>query len=396
VLVLGVAAGLWTARRRAAATLAQLDETLTNLPFVVYRGLIGADGALSLLYVSPSVEDVTGWPRDPASWTPAAWAQRADEEARSSAGAFAARLCETGAAEREYRMARPDGGTLLVMERARALRRRFDGTLEIVGSLTDVSAAREVEAKAAAAAKLATLGEMAAGMAHELNQPLAAMLLAAENAQRAFRRGNAQGVEARHEIIIGEAERARDIIDHLRIFARGDEGAPIGAADPAAAVRGALLLVRSALRDAEVEVALDLPEALPEVRGRQVQLEQVLVNLLINARDSLLRRPPGGEGRRLGIAARRLEDGGVELCVRDNGGGVPPALLGRIFDPFFTTKPPGEGTGIGLSICHGIVTSFGGTISCRNVGGGAAFTITLPAAAARMPDAGAPLPAVSA
>lgn len=396
LLALGVAAGLWAARRRAGITLAQLDETLTNLPFVVYRGAIGADGALSLLYVSPSVGDVTGWPRDPESWTPAAWAQRADAQARSSAGAFAARLRDAGAAEREYRMARPDGSTLLVVERARSLGRRYDGTLEIVGSLTDVSAAREVEAKAAAAAKLATLGEMAAGMAHELNQPLAAMLLAAENAQRAFRRGNGPGVEARHEIIIGEAERARDIIDHLRIFARGDEGTPIGAADPAAAVRGGLLLVRSALREAEVEVTVDLPEDLPEVRGRQVQLEQVLVNLLINARDSLMRLPPGGEGRRLGIAARQVAQGSVELCVRDNGGGVPPALLGRIFDPFFTTKPPGEGTGIGLSICHGIITSFGGTIACRNAGGGAEFTITLPAATERMPATDEPVPSIPA
>lgn len=380
LFLVGVAASLWSARRRAAATLEELDRTLSSIPFVVYRGAIGADGALSLLYLSPSVEDVTGWPRDPSGWTPAAWKQRADAGARDGAAAFATRLAAHGAAEREYRMTRRDGGTMLVMERARVLRRRTEGTLEIVGSLTDVSAAREVEAKTAVAAKLATLGEMAAGMAHELNQPLAAMLLAAENAQNALRRGDAPAVDARLEIIAGEAERARDIIDHLRIFARGDEGAPLGAVDPAAAVRDALLLVRAALREAGITVTVDLPGHLPAVRGRQVQLEQVLLNLLINARDALQERPPAAEGRRLAITGRVTAEGGVELGVRDNGGGVPPALIARVFDPFFTTKPPGVGTGIGLSICHGIILGFGGTIACRNADGGAEFTIALPAA----------------
>lgn len=385
LLLVGVAAVLWAARRRAAATLEELDRTLTNLPFVVYRGAIAVDGAFGFLYLSPSVEDVTGWPRDPAAWTPAAWAERADPGARDDA-VFTARLSASGAAEREYRLARRTGGRILVMERARVLRRQADGTLEIVGSLTDVTAAREVEAKAALAAKLATLGEMAAGMAHELNQPLAAMLLAAENAQTALRRGNLPGVEQRLEIIAGEAERARDIIDHLRIFARGDEGAPLGAVDPAAAVRGALLLVRAALREAQVAVELDLPGDLPAVQGRQVQLEQVLVNLLINARDVFAGRPAPAGGRRLALAGRRVAGGVVELRIRDNGGGVPPAVLDRIFDPFFSTKPPGEGTGIGLSICHGIVTAFGGTIACRNADGGAEFTITLPVAIPARPE----------
>jgi signal transduction histidine kinase len=120
-----------------------------------------------------------------------------------------------------------------------------------------------------------------------------------------------------------------------------------------------------------VEVALDLPAELPAVVADARRLEQVLLNLLLNAGDAM-----GGRGR-LEIAARPRADG-VEVDVLDRGPGIPEADLSRVFDPFFTTKPPGAGTGLGLSICHRLVESFGGTIEAANrEGGGARLRLVL-------------------
>ncbi|HEY0420183.1 MAG TPA: ATP-binding protein, partial [Acetobacteraceae bacterium] len=163
------------------------------------------------------------------------------------------------------------------------------------------------------------------------------------------------------------AQRAKAIIDHLRAFGRTDPGSlePISVAE---AVAGATMLAGAALREAEITVTLDLPAGLPPVQGKLLLLEQVLINLLLNARDALLEGPSAV--RRITISAAVVVDKAagerVALTVADSGPGIPAAALPRLFEPFFTTKPTGQGTGLGLSLCHGIMRSLGGAISAAS------------------------------
>ncbi|SFK93638.1 sensor histidine kinase [Falsiroseomonas stagni] len=240
---------------------------------------------------------------------------------------------------------------------------------------------RERVAQLAQASKLAQLGELATGMAHELNQPLTAITLAAQNAMKQLERGalDAPSLAARLDRILQMARRASTVIDHMRIFGRmdGEASAPITLA---AAVRGARDLLAFKLERHRVRVVDTLPPDLPPVVGQAVPLEQVLVNLIANACDAYGEPPADADAppRLIAIAAAATE-GWVCLTVRDEAGGIPPDILPRIFAPFFTTKPVGQGTGLGLSISYGIINDMGGTLAAESANGSTTFVITLPA-----------------
>lgn len=244
-------------------------------------------------------------------------------------------------------------------------------------TVMDVTAERAADARAAAAGRLTSLGEMAAGLAHELKQPLTAIALAADNARRAAERGDTAATLVRLGRIADQAARGGLLIDHLRRFARGGEGGDANAsATLPAAVEGVLTLFGGALREACIDVSLFLPADLPAVRGDGMALEQVLLNLLANARDALSSRGCASNPR-ITLAARIAEPGRVLVEVSDNAGGIPEVVMARLFQPFVTTKGPDRGTGLGLSICHGLVTSMGGTIEAENGAEGAVFRISL-------------------
>ena len=218
--------------------------------------------------------------------------------------------------------------------------------------------------------KLATVGRLAAGVAHEVGNPLGAIAGYAEVARDRLRRGATQEADDFLARIGEETRRIDAIVRDLLDFARPAE--PLLAPVPvAAAVDAAVRLARPQPRFRAVEVALDLPGTLPPVLADARRLEQVLLNLLLNAGDAM-----DGSGS-LDIRARQ-GGGMVELSVADRGPGIAEVDLPRIFDPFFTTKPPGAGTGLGLSICHRLVESFGGTIEAAGrEGGGAVLTLRL-------------------
>ena len=221
---------------------------------------------------------------------------------------------------------------------------------------------------------------MAAGLAHEVKQPLQTISLTAENAQIAARKGNIADVDHRLERIIVQARRTADIIDRMRRFARGaDDQRTLDAVPVANVIEDSLELMRSALRDGGITVELDLGARPPCIIGEALLLEQVLTNLLLNARDALLARPEGAD-RRIVISAGPAEPGKVQLKVADTGGGIPPQMMARLFEPFATTKAADRGTGLGLSICLDLVEGMGGTIEAHNDSEGAVFTITLPEA----------------
>ena len=365
-------------RRLAEAARHAFERRIAGLPAVVYGGDLSAEGAFSLTHVSASLHRVTGWP--PVAFARGMdWRDMMDHVSAGARDGFMREVLRDGSGMREYRLRRPDGDWLWVRDQVRVVQARPDGTAEIVGYVADITQERDIQAKAEANGRLATLGEMATGLAHELNQPLAVMSLAAENAARALNRRGADGIPdvlTRLDRISLQAQRARDVVDHLRVFGRPDEGAP----EPtllATAVDGALVLTGGALRGREIAVDVALAQDLPPVMARLVPLEQAIVNLIVNARDAI-----EASGRKDGlIRIRAVRHGdGVRFTIADNGGGIPESAMYRLFEPFFTTKAPDKGTGLGLPICHATMRAFGGSIAAANDEAGAVFTLDFRAA----------------
>jgi PAS domain S-box-containing protein len=227
--------------------------------------------------------------------------------------------------------------------------------------------------------RVVVLGELCGGIAHELNQPLAAILANAQAGRRWLARqpGAPPALAAILDDIIGADRRAVAVIRHLRaLFIQGET--LLLPLDLNEVVREALVLAGGSLAAHRVRVETALDPAAGAVRGDRVQLQQVLLNLVVNACEAM--DASACAARRLVIAAGAAPEGGVALSVADSGPGIPPAALGQVFDSFFTTKP--HGLGFGLSVSRAIVVAHGGRIEAANrPGGGAVFRITLPVSA---------------
>lgn len=249
--------------------------------------------------------------------------------------------------------------------------------------------------------KLATLGEMATGIAHEMNQPLSGIRTRAQFIEMALDRGivDAEKIKRNQLEVIQLVDRITTIIHHMRIFARQDQH-EFSKFSIQRSIQGAMSLIGEQLRIHGIEVYMEVPDDLPPILGEPLQLEQVLINLISNARDAmdshadLLRREEGPEAasdyhKRLVVEAGVTEQD--EMCVRvcDNGAGMDEEIKARVFEPFYTTKPVGRGTGLGLSISYGIITNHHGRIEVdTEPGGGTAFKLYLPLAEpARQVDA---------
>lgn len=224
------------------------------------------------------------------------------------------------------------------------------------------------------AAKLAAIGQLSAGINHELNQPLTAIRFYASNARAFLDKGRVGDAQENLVHIDGLTERMTRITGQLKLFARKSSGKPV-AVSMAAVIDGALTLLAPRLNRERVAVIRHLPERALYCLGDMVRLEQVLVNLMGNALQSM----EGDTNPRLEITVSEIA-GRVRTSVRDFGPGVPATDLPQLFDPFFTTKEVGEGLGLGLSISMRIIEELGGTIVVDNHrDGGAVFTIELSA-----------------
>ncbi|MFT5396841.1 MAG: PAS domain S-box-containing protein [Gammaproteobacteria bacterium] len=254
------------------------------------------------------------------------------------------------------------------------------GVGQDITELNQVRVEQEKERKEATAqiiqsSKLATLGEMATSVAHELNQPLNVIRMASGNVRRKVSKGTADAEYLNNKIerIEEQTARAAAIINHMRMFGRNAKEYP-EPIDARSVVTNALDLMGEQLRLADIEIVTELAEDCPSILGHIIQLEQVILNLLTNASDAMAEND--GDAK---ITLRVFEDGkSVHIKSEDNGGGIPDDVLPRIFEPFYTTKEMGKGTGLGLSVSYGIVRDMNGTIVAENIDDGARFTITLP------------------
>ncbi|GAO96458.1 sensory box histidine kinase [Pseudomonas syringae pv. actinidiae] len=229
-------------------------------------------------------------------------------------------------------------------------------------------------------AKMATLGEMSTGLAHEINQPLNVMRMAVVNVLKRLSRGDVDIDYLTEKLtrIDTQVQRAARVVDYMRVFGRRSE-VEEQLFDPAQAVEGTISMLAEGMKGKGVQLRVGSMIEAVRVRGHVDQLEQVLINLMVNARDALLSRREKDREFEPWISVEAERDENIiRLVVQDNGGGIDPRLLERIFEPFFTTKPVGVGTGLGLSVSYGIVDQMGGQLSVSNVGEGARFRIELP------------------
>jgi C4-dicarboxylate-specific signal transduction histidine kinase len=226
--------------------------------------------------------------------------------------------------------------------------------------------------------RLALMGELAASLAHEVNNPLGAMVTNASAGQRMLARGQ-MGTEELHELladIISDGHRAREVIQGIRNMVRKSE-ASLSLVDMNEIIRDLLRIVRADATARKVSLVPEVDEEAGMVMGDRVQLLQVLLNLTMNAFEAL--SVVRAEARRVVIRAEPVDDGKICVSVRDDGPGFPPGIVDQLFEPFFSTKA--EGTGMGLAIARTIVEAHGGTLSGKNCDdGGAIFTICLPEA----------------
>lgn len=357
----------------------RLDAVLRLGPGLLYRACVGPDGerrtaVMSDCALAHRLGYTAGQLSDPSLFRRCLHPEDTVQEA------VAVETClRTGQATAEYRF-RGSSGEWHWLHDDMCAGELENGQSMLVGYLTDVTAEREAKERIRRLERLATLGEVASGIAHEVNQPLASISIAADNGADALAR-DPPGLEAaigKFRRVREQARRISTIMDHIRRLGRTDNARrePVRVS---AVLHEALQLLEPRLKAAGVKLELELEDGLPEMRGDAVLIEQVIVNIVVNACDAYcehLEITP----RPLRLAARR--DGArVRLAIADRAGGISATVLPRIFDPFFTTKPVGKGSGLGLSLSLAMVTEMGGELTARNEAGGACFALILPAAA---------------
>jgi PAS domain S-box-containing protein len=270
-------------------------------------------------------------------------------------------------------------------------------TTNLVFVGVDDTERREAEQALNDAERFATVGEMAGTMAHEISQPLQVINLACESARdelaEAAERGDAPDVQflrGKLDRIGHQIETASRIVDDLRNFVRGSNSRSSAPFDPTEAINSAVRLTEYGARQAGIGLSLELSGHLPRVVGNAGQLEQVLINLINNARDSVGTVQDRQAAKLIEVSASTVVNDGadlVQIAVADSGPGIPDHVLPHLFNSFITTKARGKGTGLGLRICRRIVVEMHGNIQATNrPQGGARFEITLPAAASRAAD----------
>jgi len=348
-------------------------EIFNNIPNPVF--VLDID-TLAIIDCNDSVEAVYGFKKDDIKRT--SFLELFPEEERERYAA----IINTSAEITQAKQFNDKGLPLFV--NIRISPSEYPGRKVLLVTTSDITQRLETEQQLIQASKMATLGEMATGIAHELNQPLSVMKTASSFCIKkmvAHQKIKDEILENLLTKIDRNVDRANRIINHMRQFARKSDLA-LGRIQINSVLEKAFEIFSQQLKLRGIDVIWDLEENLPMILGDASRLEQVFINLLINARDAIedrwgVKERPGSD-KRITIKARAREMK-VWVEVHDTGIGIPDAIANKIFEPFFTTKEVGKGTGLGLSISYGIVKECGGTIRAgSNQDQGACFTLSFP------------------
>jgi signal transduction histidine kinase/ActR/RegA family two-component response regulator len=289
----------------------------------------------------------------------------------------------------EYRFIRGDGTVAYVRDRGFIIRDASGRAVRAIGAMHDITERRELERRLAISDRMASLGTLAAGVAHEINNPLFYVL---GNIDLAIQTQESVGTDPEVLDALREARqgavRIAEIVRSMRIFGRS-EPATSNDVDVDKVVTSALSMAMNEIRHrARLVKELGSP---PPAAANEPRLVQVVLNLLVNAAQSI--REGSADRDEIAVATGLSADGMIYIEVRDTGGGMAPETLAHVFDPFFTTKGAGHGMGLGLSIAHSIVSSFGGEIRVSSTQGkGSTFRVLLPRAVATTARIDAPAP----
>jgi PAS domain S-box-containing protein len=344
-------------------------------------GIEITDPDAKFIYVNPAWEKLTGYSRaEVAGQSPSIL--RGGTEPEAFYDAIWERIMSGEVYTGEFVGKRKDG-TLFDQELTVWPVQNRDGEIvHIVGLRRDVTEKTKTEQALRISERMASVGTLAAGIAHEINNPLTYVLISLRFAQTELRELDGQGpvqvLEALERAVEG-AERVSAIVKELRVFSRPNDRT-LSVIDPRAVLDSALRMVDNDIRH-RANLVRDF-RAVPEVLGNDARLSQVFLNLLVNAVQAL--ESCARERSEITVRTSTDEKGFAVIEISDTGVGIAPQHLSKIFDPFFTTKPVGLGTGIGLSICHGIVKSMDGMIAVDSkLGHGSVFRVRLPNAATR-------------
>jgi two-component system NtrC family sensor kinase len=374
------------AAQTRADAFARLFEAVREGVFMGSLAPPGVDTAETTLAANPYLKQLFGYPAETPETDVAPFARErfVDADARE---ALLVRLVEGGSVT-DYllRMRRVNGSPVWVEVTARARPARHGGLLRVEALVRDVSErkrlddqSKDIYQQILQSEKMAALGQTISGVAHELNNPLATILSWAERlSEKPLDDTSRRGAS----VILGEAERAARIVRNLLTFARKRQSTR-AMIDVNTVVRGTLAL-RAYEQMPSLTVREELSPALPRVFADGHQIQQVLLNLLINAEQAMLGANGGGV---MTVRTRHDIDRDIAILeVADDGPGVPSEVQTRIFDPFFTTKEVGKGTGLGLTVAYAIVQEHGGRIRVGTTpGGGATFAVELPVNGADAP-----------
>ncbi|MCS6295878.1 MAG: PAS domain S-box protein [Nitrospira sp.] len=321
-------------------------------------------------YVSPSVAQIYGRPAEEFMARPSLWLEVVHADDRALAGQAMLDLQTTGELDVEYRIVRRDGDVRWVHDRGRIIKDDAGHPVRIDGITSDITERKRLQAQLRRTERVAELGTVASGMAHEIGTPMNVIL---GRAEYLMERTKEESVKKGLQTIISQVERITRVMNQLLAFARR-RTVEHRAIDLRQTIEDNLEIFQERLSHSHITVETSFADACPFVHADADQMSQVLINLVMNAIHAM---PEGGILR--ATLAPMPERGMVTLTIADTGHGMPQDVIAKIFDPFFTTKEFGKGTGLGLTVVRGIIEEHSGTIQVKSEPGvGTEFTISLP------------------